>query len=78
MADICCIPVMVGVGCLFGRYNCLSSNDESSYGNKTKVYSYECDDERPRRMTPYEYKIYCAHLSTYGGNSSDKKKTHDG
>jgi hypothetical protein len=54
--DICITPgLIVGAIC-------------SVEEKKNRVVDYD-DDERPRKMTPYEYQMYCAHMNAYGGNN---------
>ena len=56
--DMCIAPgLIVGGMCCITFFNT----------KKNKVHDY--DDERPRKMTPYEYQIYCAHMNIYGGHN---------
>ena len=62
MADLCCFPFVFGIACcMLGKCHS-ASKDVNRKGNR--VHNY--DDELPRKMTPYEYQIYCAHMNTYG------------
>ena len=55
--DCCLLPALIGVGiCLTGYKNVSTP--------KNKVGPY--DDERPRKMTPYELEMYRLHMNAYG------------
>jgi hypothetical protein len=70
MADCCCVPIAFGVAwCLLGGCGGAASVGASSIGRHNKTHPI-IDDERPRRMTPYEIEMYNAHMNMYG-------KTHN-
>lgn len=64
MAECACIPLTLGaVWCCFRGTSCITSTEK-----KNKILPY--DDERPRKMTPYEYQMYCLHMNAYGRHIS--------
>ena len=63
MAECIMVPAMFGaMACLF---KC-SVKSETSSQDKNKVVPY--DEERPRKMTPYELEMYRLHMNAYGRN----------
>jgi hypothetical protein len=58
--DMCITP-----GLIVGAICCVKFCSVEEKKNRVADY----DDERPRKMTPYEYQMYCAHMNAYGGNN---------
>lgn len=59
--DICITP-----GLIVGAMCCVKFCSVKEKNNRVVDY----DDERPRKMTPYEYQMYCAHMNAYGGHNN--------
>lgn len=71
MADCCLVPVAFGAAwCLLGGCGGASTAMAASFRKGNRVHATEQqeeeDDERPRKMTPQEYEMYCLHMNAYG------------
>lgn len=67
MAECLCIPVAFGAAwCCFGGGCGVATGALSTIDKNNKIAPY--DDERPRKMTPEEYNMYCLHMNAYGGH----------